>query len=129
MWQSQVMQGAADGGAMDSLIRYFDLFARYRQAPPEQLAQTDKSQPTLAWQMALFGALTAGILAKGVLEFFGGRATTWVPSWARLIVCLIAAVVAFPGAYKKTMDESGPGFVQLCVTFTIGLGVKTLFDV
>jgi hypothetical protein len=113
---------------MNSIIGYFDLFSKFRTTIPEGRAGEGKGRPTLVWQLALFLSLAIGIFAKGFLEYLAGKAQAVVVSWPRAIIALVAAIVAFPGAYKQAMDEAGPGLVQLCITFTTGLGVKTLVD-
>jgi hypothetical protein len=114
---------------INSIIRYFDLFSHYRTTVPKAQAGGKKNQPTAGWQLSLFLSLALGIFAKGLLEYLVGNSQSPVVSWSRLVLAIVAAIVAFPGAYKHAMDESGPGLVQLCVTFTTGLGVKTLVDI
>ena len=115
---------------MDSInrgIRYFDLFSYSRTLALKGLAD-GAQRASFGWQVALYVALVLGIFAKGYLEYLAGKAGAPIPSLARLAVAVIAGIVAFPGAYRSAMDGNNPGLVQLSVTFTTGLGVKTLVD-
>lgn len=113
---------------MNNIIRYFDLFSKHRTTIPTANAGDGNPQPSLGWQLAIFMALALGIFAKGYLEFLADKSSSPVNSWPRFIAAVIAAIGAFPGAYKKAMDDNSPSLVQLCLVFTVGVGVKTLFD-
>ena len=112
--------------SLDKVVRYFDLFSRYRTTVARG-ESTAGQAPSNAWLVAHYAALCAGILAKVFVDSLEGEKSSL--SWARMLVALITATAVFPAVYKKTMEESGPSFVQLCVTFTSGLGYKTLIDI
>ena len=105
------------------VVGYFDLFSRHRSTVAEATSGSTETPPSVLWQVALYLALLLGIYAKGYLVDSGTP-----PSNGRFLAAIIAAVVAFPGAYRSAMESAGPGLVQLCVVFTSGIGVKTLVD-
>jgi hypothetical protein len=114
---------------VNGVIRYFDLFSRRRSTVAQALSdgETEKTVPSWWWQLLLYLALLAGIFTKGVLEYSAGRAPDPF-DWGRIFFALVAATIAFPGAYKAAMEEAGPGLVQICLVFTSGIGVKTVVD-
>jgi len=115
---------------MDRVIRYFDLFSEFKTNLPAFQATTKKKKhtPTFLWLLSLYLALALGVFAKGSLEWMTGKSQSVVVSWSRVMLALVTAVLAFPGAYKNSMDDCGPGFVQLCEVFVIGFGWKSLID-
>ncbi|MHC4548615.1 MAG: hypothetical protein ACYTEZ_07540 [Planctomycetota bacterium] len=118
------------------ILAHLDLFAAQRPkgataraaAGPEgkAAAPTAPSPPSAAWLAALWGALVLGILAKMFLDSLSGQ---WKRGWLiSLAVALVLSVSLFPMAYRNAMNSTNPSVVQLCVTFTMGLGVKSLTD-
>jgi hypothetical protein len=71
--------------------------------------------------------LFIGILAKVFLDSLQAQGTGF--SVVRLVVAVIVATAIFPAVYKNSMGSTDPGLVQLCVTFTAGLGYKSLIDI
>jgi hypothetical protein len=96
----------------NAVVRYFDLYSRKRTTVAAGMAKTAGSTPPWWWQLLLYLALLAGIFAKGLLDYFTGKAVDPF-NWGRSFAAVVASLVAFPGAYKAAMAESGPGFVQL----------------
>ena len=111
---------------LNGLIRYFDLFSSYRSTGA-RAQSTGGQAPRGWWQAAQYAALYIGILAKVFVDSLEGEQSTF--SWVRMLLALITATAVFPAVYEKAMAADGPGFVQLCVTFTSGLGYKTLIDI
>lgn len=112
--------------SLNRVVRYFDLFSSRRSTTA--IAQSSGEQaPGSLWLAAHYLALFLGILAKVFVDSLEGDKSSF--SWARLLVAVITATAVFPAVYKKAMEETGPNFVQLCVTFTSGLGYKTLIDI
>src|SRR4051812_43403160 len=109
---------------LNSVIAYFDLFSNYRKTIAVAHA-SDKPKPSLVWELALFVSLALGIITKGVLDYLTEKAAMPFDSWHRLIALLVTAIIAFPAAFKGAMEMAGPSFVQCCVVFTTGLGVRT----
>lgn len=109
------------------LIRYFDLFSSYRTTQALGQSSTSPQAPGAGWLFAHYGALFLGIVSKVFLDSLEGGQFHF--SWTRTIVALITATAIFPAVYEKAMGSTGPSFVQLCVTFTSGLGYKTLIDI
>ena len=115
-------------GPLNTITRYFDLFSRCRTTNVEALSEGDDDKaPSNWWLLAIYLALLAGIFAKGLLEDFA-KETPEPWNWGRIVTAIILSITSFPGVYKTAMEESGPGFVQLCVIFTAGIGVKTVVD-
>jgi hypothetical protein len=49
------------------------------------------------------------------------------PLLSGLWISLVAGVVIFPAAYKKSFDREQPWFYHFATIFTIGLGWRSLF--
>jgi hypothetical protein len=113
--------------ALDSVQKYFDLFSEHRSKGYRSLDQSERSFNW--WLAAQYAALWLGVCSKLYLDSVAESYNSPPNGVARLIISLIVSTAAFPAVYKGAFDDSAPSIVQLCVTFSTGLGFKTLIDI
>ena len=113
---------------LNQIIGYFDIFSELRGSMPYGRSGNKDEPPSNSWLAVQYVSLYLGILAKVFLDSLESGLDNLTFSWVRFLVAAITATAVFPAVYKQTMATSGPSFVQCCVTFTAGLGYKTLID-
>lgn len=114
----------------NKVIAYFDLQSDKRGRAALQgktLGQPDAVSLTVIPQ---YVALVLGIVVQPYLEHFrtkGSWTFDWSSAWGWALFALIAGLIVFPSAYRKSFDSGQPKFVQFCVIFVAGIGWQALF--
>lgn len=119
---------------MDILRLILDYFTLEREfaLPPNIGANipmpADLTEPLpLVWQLALYLALLAGIIAQSYLDSLR-LGEKWQLSRQTVIVGSILALLAFPVVYQSAgLDASQPTLVQIALVFAAGLGYQSAF--
>lgn len=110
---------------MKALFSYFDLFRDERRRTQAKANEPCRT-PSSWWIAVHFAALVVGIFAKYFLDAYDAG-TVFHVSLPLVIAACISAIVVFPLVYRNAYAAEHPGFVQLCLTFTAGIGFQTLF--
>ena len=73
------------------------------------------------WSLAQWGAMFAGVASRMWMDGAGMGP-------AKGAAAAITATLIFPAAYRKSMGESEPHFLKLCVTFAAGHGYSAMLS-
>ncbi|MCU0286076.1 MAG: hypothetical protein MUF15_06720 [Acidobacteria bacterium] len=114
----------------NKIVNYFRLFDSKQVKEREAAVAANApgtSHPTL-WNIAHFFCLLLGIASYPfVIAFQNGKLASFTISIPLIFFSFIVAAAIFPAVFKKTFNTTDPGFIQLCVTFTSGIGYQSLF--